>query len=236
MTYLSNNDHNIKNCLRFICFIIPLLNIAPTTVFVSSFCIVGKTAHNKSHQLKIGIERRSVWFISTIVNLSAKNDDDLEDDESEGDVSGPQSINVLGTQLTCCCANVRNGIGTGFYRNGYCSTGPDDIGRHTVCVKVTTDFLQYSKQVGNDLSTPVPQYLFPGLKEGDIWCLCAQRWAQAYNDGMAPPLFLQATHEKTLSYIPLEILRTFALDGEEADVIKGDLDEQRAKLNDLLKD
>ena len=162
-------------------------------------------------------------------------DDDDNNDEDE-DYGGPQSINVLGTPLECCCANVRNGIGTGFYRNGYCSTGADDLGRHTVCVQVTDDFLTYSKNVGNDLSTPVPQYLFPGLQEGDLWCLCAQRWVQAYNDGMAPKLYLQATHEKTLTYVPIEILRMYALDGNEADEVKQSLDEQRAKLNDLFND
>ncbi len=86
------------------------------------------------------------------------------------------ALNVLGTELQCCCANVRGtGMGTGFYRDGFCSTGNQDAGRHTVCCEVTDDFLSYSKAVGNDLSTPMPQYLFPGLKGGDVWCLCAAR-------------------------------------------------------------
>jgi uncharacterized protein len=145
------------------------------------------------------------------------------------------STNVLGTALQSCCSDVGGtGIGTGFYRNGYCSTGEQDLGRHTVCARVTDEFLQFSKAAGNDLSTPVPQYSFPGLKEGDIWCLCAQRWAQAFQAGKAPKLFLQATHEKTLDYVSFEILREFAIDKEEADKRLVELNEQREKLNKLL--
>ncbi len=145
------------------------------------------------------------------------------------------SINVLGTRMECCCSNVRDtGIGTGFYRNGYCSTGAQDVGRHTVCVKVTDEFLEFSKSVGNDLSTPFPDYMFPGLKDGDVWCLCAQRWAQAYQFGKAPKLYLRATHEKTLDYVDFEVLREFALDGTEADEEKGALDEKRDQLERLF--
>lgn len=154
------------------------------------------------------------------------------DDDEEVDQT---AVNVLGTPLRPCCTDVGgSGIGTGFYRNGYCSTGEQDLGRHTVCCQVTDAFLAYSSSVGNDLSTPVPQYMFPGLKEGDIWCLCAQRWAQAYNAGMAPKIFLQATHEKTLTYAPFEILREFAIDREEADLLLDDLNEKRNRLNKLL--
>ena len=145
------------------------------------------------------------------------------------------AVNVLGTPLRPCCTDVGNtGIGTGFYRNGYCSTGEQDLGRHTVCCQVTDEFLAFSASVGNDLSTPVPQYLFPGLKEGDIWCLCAQRWVQAYEAGMAPKIFLQATHEKTLTYVSFEVLRQFAIDQEEADRRLDDLNEKRQRLNRLL--
>ena len=158
-----------------------------------------------------------------------------EDPEDDDDPTVPSSTNVLGTALKPCCTDVRGtGIGTGFYRNGYCSTGEQDLGRHTVCVQVTDDFLEFSKAVGNDLSTPVPQYLFPGLKEGDIWCLCAQRWAQAFQNGKAPKLYLQATHEKTLDYVSFEVLREYALDKEEADKRLDDLNEQREKLKRLL--
>jgi uncharacterized protein (DUF2237 family) len=110
-----------------------------------------------------------------------------------------------------------------------------DVGRHTVCVQVNDDFLAYSKYVGNDLSTPMPQYNFPGLSEGDIWCLCAQRWAQAYNAGKAPMLFLQATHEKTLDYIPLEILRIFAIDADESTGVLNKLTLQRNRLDELVR-
>ena len=160
------------------------------------------------------------------------------DDEKSEDEPGASSINVLGTKMECCCADVANtGIGTGFYRNGYCSTGTDDVGRHTVCIKATEAFLEFSKSVGNDLSTPVPQYMFPGLTEGDIWCLCAQRWWQAFEAApeLAPKLYLKATHEKTLDYVPYDILRMYALDGEEADKERQSLDEKRAQLEKLLE-
>ncbi len=109
------------------------------------------------------------------------------------------------------------------------------MGRHTVCVRVTEEFLAYSKSVGNDLSTTMPEYNFPGLNEGDIWCLCAQRWAQAYNAGKAPKLYLQATHEKTLDYIPLEILKVFAIDADEANAVMNKLKLQRNKLDELVR-
>ena len=151
------------------------------------------------------------------------------------DPTGPLSTNVLGTALQSCCSDVGGtGIGTGFYRNGYCPTGEQDLGRHTVCVQVTDEFLEFSASVGNDLSTRMPQYMFPGLKEGDIWCLCAQRWPQAFQAGKARKLFLQATHEKTLDYVSFEILREYALDKEEADRRLDDLNEQRERLKKLL--
>ena len=155
---------------------------------------------------------------------------------ADGDVpTTPAAVNVLGTQLAPCCTNVRDtGIGTGFYRNGFCSTGEQDTGRHTVCVQVTDEFLEYSKSAGNDLSTPMPQYYFPGLQEGDIWCLCAQRWAQALQANKAPKVFLRSTHEKTLNYVAFDHLRLYAIDGEEADSALDDLNKQRSKLNELL--
>lgn len=156
-------------------------------------------------------------------------------DSNDNESLEETASNVLGTNLQCCCANVRGtGIGTGFYRNGYCSTGDQDIGRHTVCVQVTKEFLEYSKAVGNDLSTPIPQYYFPGLMDGDLWCLCAQRWVQAYQAGKAPRLYLQATHEKTLTYVPYEILRQYAIDADQADQRLNELNEQRSRLNKLL--
>lgn len=163
------------------------------------------------------------------------HNDDSIDDEVNDDAVTPMATNVLGTALQCCCANVgETGVGTGFYRNGYCSTGEQDVGRHTVCVQVTDDFLEYSKSVGNDLSTPVPQYLFPGLKEGDIWCLCAERWFQAFQAGKAPQVFLQATHEKTLDFVPYEVLLGYAIDAAEAKQSLQELNELRDKLNKLL--
>jgi uncharacterized protein len=101
---------------------------------------------------------------------------------------------------------------TGFYRDGYCRTGVEDTGRHTVCILATTEFLAYSKSVGNDLSTPRPEFAFPGLVEGDKWCLVAMRWKQALDDGMAPQVFLEATHESVLQIVEMSDLREYAVE------------------------
>lgn len=139
--------------------------------------------------------------------------------------------NVLGGDLMCCCSDCRgSGIGTGFYRDGFCSTGVEDVGRHTVCIEATEDFLEFSREVGNDLSTPISQYLFPGVRPGDRWCLCALRWVQALQAGRAPPLYLEGTHEKTLQHVDLETLMNYAVDADTAQVEIGRLDEMRAKL------
>ncbi len=100
---------------------------------------------------------------------------------------------------------------TGFYRTGCCETGGDDHGVHTVCAVMTNEFLEFSKSVGNDLSTPMPQYGFPGLKEGDRWCLCASRWQQAFEAGKAPRVNLQATHLHTLEFVNLADLERYAV-------------------------
>jgi uncharacterized protein (DUF2237 family) len=116
--------------------------------------------------------------------------------------------NVLGQRLELCCSAPR----TGFYRDGFCNTGPQDFGRHIVCAQVTEEFLAYTQNLGNDLSTPVPAYQFPGLKPGDRWCLCASRWQEAISAGVAPPIVLAATHETVLETIPLEVLQEYAID------------------------
>ncbi len=111
--------------------------------------------------------------------------------------------NVLGGELWPCSLDPI----TGFYRNGCCETGPEDTGQHTVCAVMTKDFLAYSISVGNDLSTPRPEYDFPGLNPGDRWCVCAPRWKEALDAGVAPPVVLQATHEEVLAITPLGILK-----------------------------
>lgn len=111
--------------------------------------------------------------------------------------------NVFDEPLEVCCTEPL----TGFYRNGYCSTGPSDQGIHVVCATVTQEFLDHSKAVGNDLSTGRPEYNFPGLKHGDCWCLCVMRWKAALQSGMAPPINLRATHRKALDIIPLQTLQ-----------------------------
>jgi hypothetical protein len=100
---------------------------------------------------------------------------------------------------------------TGFFRDGCCNTCDEDVGSHTVCVQISTDFLEYSRFAGNDLSTPHPEFGFPGLTAGDRWCLCAGRWLQAYEKGMAPQIFVNNTHIKALEIIPLELLRQYAV-------------------------
>jgi uncharacterized protein (DUF2237 family) len=115
--------------------------------------------------------------------------------------------NVLGQPLdTCGCEPM-----TGFYRDCLCNTGPDDLGLHTICCVVTEDFLRVSRELGNDLITPMPQYGFPGLKPGDRWCVCAARWLQVQEAGAACPIVLEATHEATLAIVPFEILIQYAV-------------------------
>jgi uncharacterized protein (DUF2237 family) len=101
---------------------------------------------------------------------------------------------------------------TGFLRNGCCDIGPEDVGSHTVCVVVTDDFLQFSKLRGNDLSTPLPNFGFPGLKAGDRWCLCAPRWKEAFDANQAPRVVLRATHEGALEFCSLADLKRYAID------------------------
>lgn len=118
--------------------------------------------------------------------------------------------NVLGGELQPCSTNPM----TGFYRDGCCRTGPDDFGLHLVCTEVTDEFLAFSKERGNDLSTPNPLYHFPGLKAGDRWCLCVERWKEALDAGMAPMVVLEATHVSALEFVDLEDLEAYAVDAE----------------------
>ena len=115
--------------------------------------------------------------------------------------------NVLGQELMPCS----NAPLTGFYRNGCCDTGPDDTGLHTVCAVMNAAFLAFSRSVGNDLSTPRPDFNFPGLRPGDRWCLCAPRWKEALDAGAAPGVVLEATHEETLAIVTLDVLRAHAV-------------------------
>jgi len=119
-----------------------------------------------------------------------------------------ESINVLGEPLMLCSEKPV----TGFYRDGKCNTCDDDVGSHTVCIEVSQAFLEYSRFKGNDLSTPVPEFGFKGLKPGDGWCLCAARWLEAHEDNMAPRVHLTRTHQRALEVIPLELLKNFSID------------------------
>ncbi len=117
-------------------------------------------------------------------------------------------LNVLGDELEPCGIDPL----TGFYRDGTCATGPEDAGRHVVCAVVTEEFLDHQRSVGNDLSTPLPQYRFPGLVPGDRWCVVAVRWQQALEDGVAAPVVLAATHARALDIVSMEDLRRHAVD------------------------
>ena len=120
----------------------------------------------------------------------------------------PEERNALGEALEPCGTDPL----TGFYRDGTCSCGEEDIGLHAVCAVVTAEFLDHQRSVGNDLTTPVPAYAFPGLEPGDRWCVVAARWLQAYHDGVAAPVVLAATHERALEVIPLSVLKEHAVD------------------------
>lgn len=116
--------------------------------------------------------------------------------------------NVFGEELESCSVSPM----TGFYRDGCCRTGPEDLGMHVVCTEVTKEFLEFSKSRGNDLTTPNPEYDFPGLKPGDRWCLCALRWKEALDSGFAPPVILASTNESVLDVVSLDDLKKHAID------------------------
>lgn len=119
-----------------------------------------------------------------------------------------EAKNVLGGKLETCCTSPM----TGFYRTGTCETGPLDVGTHVICAQLTAEFLSFTKSRGNDLVTPAPEHGFPGLQPGDRWCLCATRWREALEAGVAPPVILAATHEAALRYVSLQDLKKHALD------------------------
>ena len=116
--------------------------------------------------------------------------------------------NVLGDELEPCGTDPM----TGFFRDGCCNTGPDDLGSHTICAVVTAEFLEHQRSIGNDLSTPRPEYRFPGLVPGDRWCVTALNWARARQDGVAAPIVLASTNAAVLEIVPLDVLRDFAVD------------------------
>jgi uncharacterized protein (DUF2237 family) len=121
----------------------------------------------------------------------------------------PPQKNVLGSSLVLCSTKPM----TGFFRDGCCNTSRADVGAHTVCVELTEEFLHFSKEAGNDLSTPHPEFGFPGLREGDRWCLCAARWVEAMEAGHAPRVVLESTHARTLEFVPLAVLQRYAIPG-----------------------
>lgn len=117
------------------------------------------------------------------------------------------ALNVFGEKLLPCCFDPM----TGYLRDGFCNTLAMDTGTHIVCAEMTEEFLRYTRSQGNDLTTPIPQWKFPGLKPGDKWCLCISRWLEAEQAGCAPPVLLRATHQKALEFASLELLKKYAL-------------------------
>src|SRR3984893_8300899 len=132
----------------------------------------------------------------------------LREDRTDGGGRRPASRNVLGEPLDICSIQPM----TGFYRDGCCNIGREDVGSHTICAVMTPAFLDFSKSHSNDLSTPVPEFGFPGLKPGDRWCLCAPRWQEAFEASQAPRVVLRATHEGALTYCKLADLKRLAVD------------------------
>jgi uncharacterized protein (DUF2237 family) len=124
------------------------------------------------------------------------------------DPNRDESLNVFGEKLISC----GNDIVTGFYRDNSCNTCEQDVGSHTICVQMTQEFLEYSRFKGNDLSTPIPEHGFDGVKPGNTWCLCAARWLEAHEDDMAPRVYLTKTHIKALDIIPIDVLRLYGMD------------------------
>jgi len=138
-----------------------------------------------------------------IVRISSKNSNNMSIHPNPT----INRLNVLGKPLASCCYLPI----TGYFRNGFCHTAPTDIGQHTMCALMTSEFLNFSQQTGNDLITPIPEVDFPGLQPGDFWCICVTRWVDAYELGKAPPIKLEACHQAVLSYVPLDILMEYAV-------------------------
>jgi uncharacterized protein len=128
-------------------------------------------------------------------------------------VARDEDMNVVGGSLLECSADPL----TGFFRDGCCATGPEDVGSHTVCAVLTAEFLEFSRRAGNDLSTPRPEWGFPGLRPGERWCVCASRWLEAHEAGCAPPVLLAATHERALELIAIETLLAAAVEPESTE-------------------
>ncbi|MCR9198406.1 MAG: DUF2237 domain-containing protein [Planctomycetaceae bacterium] len=129
--------------------------------------------------------------------------------------------NVFGGELIACSTDPM----TGFFRTGTCDTCGDDAGMHTVCAEVTDEFLQFSQQAGNDLTTPRPEYRFPGLRQGDRWCICLPRWIEALEAGVAPKILLEATHMSAIEHISMDTLLKYGLDADKAPPTAADTDE-----------
>ena len=150
-----------------------------------------------------------LFFIMATAYLSAQIDKNclIDQDTSQTTTYMSNAKNVLGSDLQSCCFDPL----TGYFRDGFCRTREDDYGTHVVCARMTEEFLTYTKAKGNDLSAPLPAYNFPGLKQGDQWCLCVSRWKEAMLNGVAPSVILESTHENALEIVTLEELREYQI-------------------------
>ena len=150
-----------------------------------------------------------IIFLVIAIQIFAQNKQNCLVDKvnNNSTMTSTTAKNVLGTPLQSCCFDPI----TGYFRDGFCHTSDRDYGTHVICAIMTEEFLTFTKGKGNDLSTPIPMYNFPGLKVGDRWCLCALRWKEAMDNGVAPPIILESTHSKALQFITFEELNTYAL-------------------------
>jgi uncharacterized protein (DUF2237 family) len=158
--------------------------------------------------VQFGRGEKALYGMSRVAENEAHIFCQYEGCDPEMGVKMDNSINVLGEPLEPCGENPL----TGFFRDGKCNTCDEDLGSHTVCIEATREFLDFSQSRGNDLSTPMPDFDFPGLRPGDTWCLCAARWLEAYKSGQAPRVYVTKTHLKALEVVPLELLREYAID------------------------
>lgn len=197
------------------CTVSLVFTLAMITLFITT--AAQRFQHSRSTFVSVAANKCSIRAPRKLRMASSQAPNGLPNghsEEKDTSTSTSQTTstvrNVLGGPLELCCNSPR----TGFYRDGFCHTGPSDLGVHTVCCRVTQGFLEFSRSRGNDLMSPAPQYGFPGLKEGDGWCVCASRWLEAAEAGHACPVVLASTHIATLQTVPIELLRQHAIDLE----------------------
>eukprot|EP00049_Salpingoeca_infusionum_P018219 m.356282 g.356282 ORF g.356282 m.356282 type:complete len:206 (+) comp17488_c0_seq1:91-708(+) len=199
--YLSVLD---TNAIRFSCLIVPVACAFVPFVAARTSCAATNNVCTQAGSTTLTSSRTLVSSSAASVDKPVTTSQMAQNNPLDG------QLNVLGTALAPCSKDPV----TGYYRTGSCQTTERDAGVHVVCAKMTQEFLDFTKARGNDLSTPRPQFGFPGLKPGDQWCLCALRWKEAFAASVAPPVNLQATNEKVLQFVDLEDLKSMQLSGD----------------------